>query len=219
MKLPSNDAIRNVLTAIAVAVSFCAFTLSACTFNYQYADHTATVLKTTEFVLQQKLSYNVSPEKVASDTVVDVSGGINLTIFNVGNRPISINKVVLYLQPGDYETLTHVDITPPCRSQPPAKILFGVGSKLIEEARVVDAQHILSIPIDFPMFSPSDLPQSTAQGTVCLKIESFSYNGRYSQLDYPVSLVRAVQGVYSPPSIGMYSPPHGADTNKLLTLF
>ncbi len=219
----SGDSIRNLIALSSLGVSLIALTLSGSAFRYQYRDFIVANVSATGFAIKGRFRENVDDQKhIVSITAEELYGGLSVTIFNSGNREISLNVVSVYLQPGDYQTLVNVDPTPPCVAAPGSKIIYDLkGTALFSDAKVVEAQHILSIPINFPLFSPLTTTGVVEQGIVCLKLQAFDYLGHGNEIQYPVALIRAVQGTIPFPGLPpfSYGNPRGSKLNDMHSLF
>jgi hypothetical protein len=219
----SGDFIRNIISSGSLFVSIVALTFSVLAFRYQYSDSIVTNVSTTGIAFKGKFMENADDQKrIVSISSAEISGGLLITVFNSGNREVSLTEVSLYLQPGDYQTLISVTPTPPCIFAPGSRTLYDLkGSVLFSDAKVIGAQHILSLPMNFPIFSPPSATGIVEQGIVCLKLQAFDYLGHGKEIQYPIGLIRAVQGVTQLPGPppALYGVPRGSKLDDMHRLF
>ena len=219
----SGDFVRNSIASGSLFVSILALIFSGLAFMYQYSDSIVTNVSATGIAFQGKFMQSVDDQKrVVSVSSTEISGGLSITVFNSGNREVSLNEVSLYLQPGDFQTLMSVTPTPPCIYAPGSRILYDLkGAALFSDAKVIEAHHILSLPMNFPIFSPPNATGVVEQGIICLKLQAFDYSGHRKEIQYPIGLIRAVQGVTQMPGPppAQYGEPHGSKMDDMHRLF
>ncbi len=218
--MATGDLIRNAIAGVALFVSAVAVGLSGLTFNYQFADHISAIAMLTNFSMQSKVSAAAVDGKNTL-TSSDTSAGIVLTLFNQGNRQISINNFAIYIQPGDYQTLVSVDKTPPCNSPPGSMYVYdgSEGRSIIPGSTVVEAQHIFSVPVNFTPFPNPASQENIVQGIVCVKFTAFNYKGAISNVSFAAGMIRAIRGIISNNNGPAFSPPRGGTIPDVEKIF
>ena len=200
------DIVEKVKSWLPILLSLLAIVLSFTTYYSVNVVHIGTLLKITGFTTN---TVTIPQNQNSSvNNIKDVNGEFFITVFNYGNRIISINNIHLYVQEMDFDALKGMSYTPPCKpkniSQP--ELLDEVTSNtMLTKLKTIDAQHIEGLYLKFPIFQKYPNVNHLS-GIICLNVASYAYDSSLSNKTFPISIIsfntgdKALLPIYQQPN-------------------
>jgi len=187
--------------------------LSGSTYYHTYYSSMVTNFKVTNFAVAAELNGN---------TLVNADGSLLVTITNPGNREVSIDRLVIFLMPGDFKTLAD-NQTPPCVEKRGNLILLADNESMITmltgSSRTIEGQHLITVPVNFKVFNNDNAAANTVQGTVCLKVDGTSYENTSRSAYNPVGILEVTRNTRIPPLPLHFLHARGENVKDVQSLF